>query len=131
MKQEDLEMLVTDLCERFPHTIYASLNDQDMRIIDISYARGEVVFTLVSDTKTFLGVEGDRIRPYLHPIENMTPEDREEYESTFETIELADGFKLTYPSERSHVFLIKKHYDTRGLIKLGLAKVAPDWMYRE
>lgn len=131
MTQEERELLVTDLCARFPHSVYAQLNGQDMKIIDINYSRGEAVFTLVGDTKTYLGVEGERIRPYLHPIESMTPEDKEEYIKTFETLETVAGLKLTYPSARSYDFLNKKHYDFRGLIKLGLATVAPDWMYRE
>ena len=129
MKQEDLELLKTDLCERFPHQIYARLNDEDMRIIDISYSRGDIAFTLVGETKTYLGVEADRIRPYLRPMSTMTQEEMEEYRETFETYENENGLKLTYPSARSYDYLNKRRLDFRGLINLGLAIQAPDWMY--
>ena len=130
MKQEDLELLKTDLCERFPHQIYARLNDEDMRIIDINYSRGDVIFTLVGETKTYLGVEADRIRPYLRPMQTMTQEEKEEYRSTFDTFENELGVKVMIPSQKSFDFLNKKHFDLRRLIKLGLALQAPDWMYK-
>lgn len=129
MKQEDLELLKTDLCERFPHQIYARLNDEDMRIIDINYSRGDIAFTLVGETKTYLGVEADRIRPYLRPMSTMTQEEKEEYRSTFDTFENEFGLKVTFPSQKSFDWLNKKHFDSRGLIDLGLALQAPDWMY--
>ena len=53
----------------------------------------------------------------------------EEYRKTFETYENENGLKLTYPSARSYDYLNKRRLDFRGLINLGLAIQAPDWMY--
>jgi hypothetical protein len=130
MKQEELELMVANLCGMIQHKVYIRMEDQDMRIIDVNCSRDSVVFTVLGEDKTYIGVSPDRIRPYLRPMSSMTPEEKEEYRNTFETYEGENGLKLTYPSIKSYDYLNKKHLDSRGLIDVGLAIVAPDWMYK-
>ena len=130
MTQEDVKLLANDLCGRFPYNIYARLNDQDVRVIDISYSRNNVYFTLVGPEKTYVGVDVDRIRPYLRSISTMTDEERQEYLSTFDSFGNEQGVKLVFPMEKSFAWLNEHHFDFRGLIEKGLAIEAPDWMYK-
>ena len=130
MKQEDLELLIANLCGMIPYKVYIRMEDQDMRIIDVNCSRDSVVFTVLGEDKTYIGVSPDRIRPYLRPMYTMTPEEKEEYRKTFATYENIDGVKLTYLTASSYDYLNKKHLDSRGLIDAGLAIVAPDWMYK-
>lgn len=129
MTQEQKDQLIADLCARFPYGIYAKLNDTDMRVIDLYYYRGDVVFNLVSGEKTYIGVEGERVRPYLRSMSTMTVEESKEYQSTFATHVSSNGLKMVYPASESYDWLNRKHFDFRGLIELGLAFEAPDWMY--
>ena len=116
MTHEEKKLLELDICARFPFGVYARLDDNDVRVIDIYYSGNNVFFNLVSE-KTYVGVEADRIRPYLRSITSMTSEEVNEYE------------KL--PIGQLFVWLNEHHFDYNNLIKKGLANEAPEWMYRE
>ena len=130
MIQEHKEKLTADICARFPYGVYVKMNDTDMRVIDIYYSRGDVFFNLVGE-KTVVGVEVDRLRPYLRSLSTMTEEEKNEYLQTFDGHEDEFGNKMVHMSSASYAWLIKKHFDYQGLIPLGLAFEAYDWMYRD
>lgn len=120
MKPEDKKLLELDICARFPFGVYAKFDDKDVKVIDIYYSRGNLFFNLVAD-KTYVGVEADRIRPYLRKLSSMTIDEEAEYIKVFHT----------YPVSKFIAWLYEHHFDNNGLIDLGLACEAPDWMYRD
>lgn len=130
MTQEQKEKLTTDICARFPYGVYVKMNDTDMRVIDIYYSRGDVFFNLVGE-KTVVGVEVDRLRPYLRSLSTMTEDEKKEFTDTFDVHEGILGNKIELLSSASYTWLIKNRFDYQGLIPLGLAFEAYDWMYRD
>ena len=129
MTHEDAQLLISDLCGRFPHGLYVRLNDEDMRITEVSISRNNVIFTVVGATKTYVGVDGERIRPYLRSMSTMTDDERYDYSITLDSFSNGLGVNVSYPSTSSFDWLNKHHFDFRGLIEKGLAYEAPDWMY--
>ena len=101
-----------------------------MKIIDINYSRDEVFFTLLDDTKTYLGVSADRFQPYLRSAKFITEDDQKEMDTLNETFINHLGMEIKLPTHKTYDFLNKKHYDFRGLIPMGLALIAPAWMYK-
>lgn len=129
MTQEDKKTLAFCICSMFPYGVYVRLNDEDMKIIEAYYYRGEVIFNIAGE-KTNIGVEIERIRPYLRPMSSMTEDEKLEYSKTFSSFGNDQGVKLVFPMEKSLIWLIENHLDVFGLIEKGIALEAPDWMYR-
>lgn len=131
MTSTDKEILLSDLCARFPYTICVYLDDKVTQIKEIKYdSRNEVYFTLVGGSKTYIGVDIERIKPFLKSLKNMTPKEKMEYERTLNILEDGLGTKLTYTSYYAIEWLNEHHFDFRGLIEKGLAIEAPKDMYK-
>lgn len=132
MTQKEKKLIEFDICSRFPYgDVYVKLGDTDMKVIDIYYSRNDVVFNLVGE-KTNLGVEADRLRPYLKPLSSLTEEDMKLCRG-LGAVFAYDGknWELWLRSHDALNWLIANHYDVNGLIDLGLALPALEWMYRE
>ncbi len=126
----DRELLVTDLCQRLPYKVicYAPDNeygetgilysvdpfDETDPNIYIQYPKGNILSFFPSE-----------INPYLRPMSDVTPEEREELDSIIITIINEDYTQ----SVRYTEYLNRHHLDWRGLIPKGLALAAPEWMY--
>lgn len=131
MTHNEKKLIEFDICSRFPYgDVYVRLGDIDMKVIDIYYSREDVVFNLIGE-KTNLGVEADRLRPYLKPLSSMTEEEMKicrEKGAVF----AYDGktWELWLRSQDALNWILANHYDANGLLGLGLALPAPDWMYK-
>ena len=133
MTQEDKQLLLKDLCARFPYGVKFSFCD----------GHGNEVFTLSNlDGILKYDIENEcTVRAYLRPLSSMT--DGEE-ESLREDTGF-DIFKCTVNKELEDLWttdcsvkdlfclyswLNEHHFDYNGLIEKGLALEAPEEMYK-
>lgn len=117
MTQEDKELLLKDLCARLPYGIKflrESWNyewDQELSVIEVLEDIDKDGY--INKAKVY-NVED--IKPYLLPMSSMTDEQEKEYNS-LNCYELG----LFPHTEEALDYLIKNHFDYRGLIENGLA----------
>lgn len=116
MTREEKDLLIKDLCGRLPYKVKCStpygigvLDSIDMEHMDLTFeGPDDNYYTL------------DRnIKPYLRPMSSMTEKERQEY-----GLVLCDELSIN-----RFDWLNAHHFDYRGLIPKGLAKVAPEGMY--
>ena len=127
MTQEEKQLLIKDLCVRFPYGVICrmSAKDADVSItekLDIGGIEHFIYGTM-------------NVEPYLRPMSSMTEKEWEEYERTFDSVydvddygEYDDSWHEEF-SIHSLDWLNAHHFDYRGLIEKGLALEAPEGMY--
>lgn len=157
MTQEEKQLLITDLCARLPYGVICHYNcviPSGKRVIKkanaidvlkgiIPIPDGHIGFMVGIDKVDAL--EGD-IKPYLRPMQSMTEEEKKEFihHASYEIEESVNGRHYEYylkdyvgtPEEPTCNpdaidWLNARHFDYRGLIKKGLALVAPEDMYQD
>ena len=110
MTQEHKELLLKDLCSRLPYGVKISVNN------NIESLQGINVLDNVVEYGSFLSSNIEEVKPYLFPLSSMTEEQEEEY-NDLNSYELG-----CFPhTEKALDYLIKNHFDYRGLIPMGLA----------
>lgn len=122
MVQEEKSLLLKDLCERLPYGVKflrESWNyelDQELSVIEILEDIDKDGY--INNTKVYT-VED--IKPYLRPMSSMTVEESKEYTNI-------DNRSYSCPTDYAHIpasdridWLLKNHFDYRGLIPKGLA----------
>ena len=120
MTQEEKQLLLKDLCARFPYHVICQLSKDGVEITEPLQigGLGQFMFGRIN------------VKPYLRPMSSMTEEEK----SLF--LDLRNA--LTYQENGEYVlddfielqdFLNRKHLDYRELIPMGLALEAPDGMY--
>ena len=133
MTQEDKQLLLKDLSARFTYdtivsvtvgTIkYNAYNESvTYKYIQVSPVDSDSIFTAY----TFYKIS--EIKSYLRPMSSMTEEEHEWYVASIEYIKI-----LKDPLFRINElinWLLKNHFDYRGLIEKGLALEAPEGMYK-
>ncbi len=146
MKQEDKELLLKDLCARLPYGVKVQKikePESAYRLYSIDTNSEELKFVTFDGSSLticnggYLERTGNlRFKPYLRPISSMTEEERDEYESTFDSVydvddygEDADSWHEEFSID-SFDWLNAHHFDYRGLIEKGLALEAPEVMYK-
>ena len=118
MTQEDKQLLLKDLCARFPYGVKFSFCD----------GYGNEVFTLSNlDGILKYDIENEcTVRPYLRPMSSMTEEEKDELLNLRKEMNMH-----MHPwIDRILDFYLSHHLDWRGLILLGLALEAPANMYK-
>lgn len=130
MDQNDKALLFIDLCGRYPYGVVVKLDDKTVCVDDIKFIRGDYILTLRGVEKTYIGVDVERVRPYLRSLKSMTVAEKEEYKKTFDTYENGMGTKLVCQSYQTFDWLNAHHFDYRGLIERGLALEASPKMYK-
>lgn len=117
MKQENKQLLLTDLCARLPYGVIVAYKNRENKEgrVELGYGNIGYVAKLGSDWWTVC-------KPYLRPLSSMTEEEKPYYQAFFSY----DG--VEYPDEYID-WLNKHHFDYRGLIEKGLAIEAPEGMY--
>ena len=110
MTQVNKELLLKDLCSRLPYGVKISVNN------NIESLQGINVLDNVVEYGSFLSSNIEEVKPYLFPLSSMTEEQEEEY-NDLNSYELG-----CFPhTEDALDYLIKNHFDYRGLIPMGLA----------
>ena len=119
MTQEDKEILLKDLCARLPYGVKCIVTKSrieegqkgDMGKLVCICLEG---VNCTSDIPFFS--EFGNFKPYLFPLSSMTEEQEKEY-NNLNCYELG-----CFPhTEEALDYLIKNHFDYRGLIEMGLA----------
>ena len=120
MTQEDKQLLIKDLCARFPYSVKFSFCD----------GHGNEVFTLSNlDGILKYDIENEcTIRPYLRPMSSMTEKEKQEWERRHEELEAGRIKDWKYADYVD--WLNAHHLDYRELIARGLALEAPKDMYK-
>lgn len=138
MKQKNKELLLKDLSARLFYGVKVSLHHEDMGYLtgtlDAIYPTEDRVIVdnlnkVIAPVNVRCGgfnVEKNNVKPYLRPLTSMTDEEREEYRkfSHYGAAGYRDNdFKemIAVPSFEKIDWLIKNHFDYRGLIEKGLA----------
>ena len=110
----DKELLLKDICARLPYGVK----------IQVPYEDGsgyfdETVWEVNNDGPFHVngwGIEYEYVKPYLFPLSSMTEEQEKEY-NDLNNCELG-----CFPhTEDALDYLLKNHFDYRGLIDKGLA----------
>lgn len=125
MKQEDKELLLTELSSRIRYGLKVCIDREGYDV-----GRLNCVERFVADdgdecwavtVGIYRGVDLERIRPYLRPMSNMTDDDWNIFDS------------LAREPMQNGLFdwLNSRHFDYRGLIEKGLALEAPEGMYNK
>lgn len=146
MTQEQKRILLIDLCARLPYKIcarqYYSAFEDDFVIEGII---GEQIYARYN-LRISMTYPVEKIKPYLRSLSSMTEDEFQDLKSysglIYDQLELQEFYDNSkclefYLSEiPSYVvilvfdWLIKNHFDFRGLIRMGLALEAPKEMYR-
>ena len=124
MNKEEKELLFKDFCARLPYEVKVKFYDHWVDEYEII----PLTAKLLSDT-VYIG----DIRPYLFPLSSMTKEQKKELNnigwyfdndtiSNSETYYSEDTDYITHTNCYSLIdWLIRNHFDFRGLIEKGLA----------
>ena len=110
MEENSKQLLLKDLCARLPYGVKISVNN------NIESLQGINVLDNVVEYGSFLSSDIEEVKPYLFPLSSMTDEQEKEY-NDLNCYELG-WFPHT---EGALDYLIKNHFDYRGLIPMGLA----------
>lgn len=133
MTREEKDLLLKDLCARFPYGVKAELHGEVCTVLgyynDFDF---DDFVILTSNTPTGQQTNIANIKPYLRPMSSMTEE--EEIDFTFlleEILSVGKNDDTCVLSVGQIDWLNKHHFDYRGLIKKGLALEAPEGMYND
>ena len=120
MKQEDKELLLKDLCARFPYGVKVKTNNINILKLGTHTRVGEYVTDVTEPCK-----------PFLYPLSSMTEGQKEEYNSVCnkDLDALSEAIcnrtyvktRIAMPLYYGIEWLNKNYFDYRGLIKKGLA----------
>ena len=122
MTQEDKMLLIKDLSSRLPYAVHVQhISGASGILHNISIHHKYDGNDNIYDATCYIDFLGDSIaieyfKPYLFPLSSITGEQEKEY-NNLNCYELG-----CFPhSEEALDYLIKNHFDYRGLIEKGLA----------
>ena len=132
MTQEEKQLLLKDLCGRLPYGVKCVFHSKDgcvpSTILRVDVENEVVMFADRPDMqkdKSFSYLHLiEHIKPYLRPMSSMTEKEKNEYFGRTMTIDIVET------SQQVIDWLLKHHFDYRGLIEKGLAIEAPEDMYK-
>ena len=116
MTQEDKELLLKDLCARFPYGVkflresWNFESDQELSVIESLDDIDKDGY--INNTKVY---KVEDIKPYLFPLSSMTEEQKSQYNFYLTRIVSAYDASLLID------WLNKNYFDYRGLIEKSLA----------
>ena len=124
---KDIKLLISELCQRMPYgiklqkckeedTIYQlySINLENHEILYWAY-QGKAL--RIADCGKIHRYRILRYKPYLIAMDSMTEEQLAEYRELM----ISDSMGILYDTPESIEWLIRNHFDYRGLIQKGLA----------
>ena len=116
MTQEERQLLIKDLCARFPYGVICRLSVKEA---DVSITDNLEIGGLVHFIYGTMNVE-----PYLRPMSSMTEEEIDRMWEIYESGPAAES------SVAVAEYLYERHLDCHYLIEKGLALEAPEGMYK-
>ena len=141
MTQEEKDLLKMAICEMLPYVVKGKMETTDGNGKEIK-DDGVINSVFINEHgKAYICIEDmeyelDDVRPYLRHMSSMTKEEIEELRELCGGIVwtkdiLHDKVLNIYYRHDALDWLLKHHFDTRGLIEMGLALEAPEEMYKE
>ena len=125
--REDIDLLISELCQRMAYGIKLQKcgeEDTIYTLYSINLESNELCFWKYQGKSLRIGDTGriHRIgiplyKPYLIAMDSMTEEQRKEYHGLM----VSDCMGILYHTPESIEWLIKNHFDYKGLIEKGLA----------
>ena len=138
MTQEEKQLLLIDLCARFPYGVKISPKEKDTGEYDktsgSNYMYPDVISVeafIPDGDNTRIEYEDwiiylDNIQLYLRPMSSMTDEERNEWME----ITHAQEWLIIGNLDKATDWLNKNMFDYHGLIPMGLALEAKEGMYK-
>ena len=123
MTQEEKELLLKDLCARLPYGVMIQYNNGNI-IETREMGLGSLHDFIFNDVE---------VKPYLRPMSSMTREECLEFakiENIDNWILPSKPFYFEIANFKQLDWLQAHHFDHRGLIPMGLALEAPEYMYK-
>jgi len=128
MTQEDKKLLLEDLSARLPYGVVLSTpNGNNPLLALVSSKKYNTIIEYddyrgnENDISEWDGGDIEFIKPYLRSMSSMTEEERKEYELLANRcISTSVGF-IHFEAQELINWLLKNHFDFRGLIEKGLA----------
>lgn len=121
MTQEEKGLLLKDLSARLPYRVIIDPVDCGKAILVGIKDGGLLLFDTIHNKEYDKPWDIEYIKPYLRPMSSMTKEEEEEYNNI-------DNRAYSCPKDYAHIpakdridWLLKNHFDFRGLIPKGLA----------
>lgn len=114
MVQEEIELLLKDICARLPYKPQVEIIKDGTSITD----------KLTTATIKYLEYGYWEVKPYLYPLSSMTKEqskELEEIDPEFYSLICSNGEIYVSMDVRGYDWLNRNHFDYRGLIPMGLA----------
>lgn len=128
MKNEEKQLLTKDLCARLPYGVIMQLNLLEGETINSRLTGIDEDGNLTADVPADCAFSIKNAKPYLRSLESMTKEEKAIY-SNYKIVVRGLGIVFEYNLDFVTEWLLKHHFDYRGLIEKGLALEAPEGMY--
>ncbi len=134
MTQEEKQLLLKDLCGRFPYGVMMKVTPEGGGPGGVESYDIKLNIELLDAFSDF----ADAFKPYLRPMSSMTEEEKNDFGGYIHTqpITHQQGYK-GYTVNCSHYYTVSEidwlnenHFDYRWLIEKGLALEAPEGMYK-
>ena len=128
MTQENKQRVIEDVCARLPYGVIVEI------VSDGGMMEAYYDMRLDAGTLADLLHSEDDFKPYLRPMSSMTKEEKYTYRHMLGATLNSEGESImfVYVEDLPTVinWLLKNHFDFRGLIDDGLAIEAPANMYK-
>lgn len=126
MTQENKQLLLKDLCGRFPYGVMMKVTPEGGGPGGVESYDMKLNIELLDVFPDF----ADAFKPYLRPMSSMTEEEKLKLDDM--EFEIAHLKFTTYAHECMILdYLYSRHLDVRGLIPMGLALEATEDMYKQ
>ena len=124
MITEEKQLLLKDLCARLPYNVVIRCTDNDTDYK--CFLTTDILNELLHNIKYY------DYKPYLRPMSSMTEEEYKELKSISSYYGFAPYEYISdwCPNYEMIDWLLKHHFDFRGLIEKCLALEAPKGMYK-
>ena len=118
MTQEDIELLLKDLCARLPYNVICQVEFKENGKYNSKVMLLSGIFTDEAYFTTKGGsIYSNEYKPYLFPLSSMTEEQKQEYQHITERW----MYDSSYSISDSIDWLNAHHFDYRNLIQMNLA----------
>lgn len=125
--KDDINLLISEICQRMPYGIKLQKcgeEDTIYQLYSINLESNEIFFWTYQGKALQIANTGKihrlgilRYKPYLIAMDKMT----EEQLAAYRELMVSDSMGILYNTPESIEWLIKNHFDYRGLIGKGLA----------
>ena len=131
MTEEEKDLLLKDLCARLPYGVKAIAKthkgENVGKIISVS-TKNNIILGELYNGKECFWLDYGCFKPYLRPMTSMNKEEKAIY-TNYKIVVRGLGIVFEYNLDFVTEWLLKHHFDYRGLIEKGLAIEAPEGMY--